>query len=134
MKEDDQKALKKVISFFLSNPLPFNRQKYQKQIVHGTSDSVTSRYSGCETSSEKFLYLLASYVLSDQVWWCNIKRVLIYSKNYICKFKQAKFWQIIPLPFAILNLECAEGWEKVTKIWISWEQKDLFRWNKKHLS
>ena len=38
MKDDYQKALKKVISFFLSNPVPFNRQNYQKQKVPGTSD------------------------------------------------------------------------------------------------
>ena len=38
MKEDYQKALKKVISFFLSNPVPFNRQNYQKQKGPGTSD------------------------------------------------------------------------------------------------
>ena len=31
MKEDYQKALKKVILFFLLNPVPFNRQNYQKQ-------------------------------------------------------------------------------------------------------
>ena len=31
MKEDYQKALKKVISFFLWNPVPLNRQNYQKQ-------------------------------------------------------------------------------------------------------
>ena len=29
-----------------------------------------------------------SYVLSDQVWWCNIKRFLSYSKNYTCKFSK----------------------------------------------
>ena len=29
-----------------------------------------------------------SHALSDQVWWCNIKRFLSYSKNYICKFMQ----------------------------------------------
>ena len=32
------KSLKKVTSFFLSNPVPFNRQNYQKQKGHGTSD------------------------------------------------------------------------------------------------
>ena len=26
------------------------------------------------------------------------------------------------------------GREKITKIWISWEQKELFRWNQKHFS
>ena len=38
MKEDYQKALKKVTSFFLSNPVPFNRKNYQKQKGPGTSD------------------------------------------------------------------------------------------------
>ena len=38
LKEDYQKALKKVTSFFLPNPVPFNRQKYQKQMRSGTSD------------------------------------------------------------------------------------------------
>ena len=27
-----------------------------------------------------------SYILCDQVWWCNIKRFLNYFRNYICKF------------------------------------------------
>ena len=31
MKEDHQKALKKLTLFFLSNPVPFNRQIYRKQ-------------------------------------------------------------------------------------------------------
>ena len=31
MKEDCQKALKKLTLFFLSNPVPFNVQSYQKQ-------------------------------------------------------------------------------------------------------
>ena len=38
MKEDYQKALKKVTLFSLSNPVPFNRQNYQKQKGPGTSD------------------------------------------------------------------------------------------------
>ena len=32
------KNLKKVTSFFLLNPVPFNRQNYQKQKGPGTSD------------------------------------------------------------------------------------------------
>ena len=32
------KSLKKVTSFFLSNPVPFNRQNYQKQKGPGTND------------------------------------------------------------------------------------------------
>ena len=38
MKEDYQKALKKVTSFFLMKPVPFSRQNYQKQKEPGTSD------------------------------------------------------------------------------------------------
>ena len=38
MKEDYQKALKKVTSFFPSHLVPFNRQNYQKQKKPGTSD------------------------------------------------------------------------------------------------
>ena len=51
MKENYQKALKKITLFLLSSPFPLNRQNYQKQKGPGTSD-----YSGYETSSEKFLY------------------------------------------------------------------------------
>ena len=38
MKEDYQKALKKLTLFFLSNSVPFNEQSYQKQKGSGTSD------------------------------------------------------------------------------------------------
>ena len=38
MKEDYHEALKKVTSFFLSNPVPFKRQINQKQKGPGTSD------------------------------------------------------------------------------------------------
>ena len=35
---------------------------------------------------------LISHVLSDQIWWFNIKRFLNYSKTYSCKFMQVKLW------------------------------------------
>ena len=35
---DYQKAFKKLISFFLLNPVPFNRKSYLKQKGPGTSD------------------------------------------------------------------------------------------------
>ena len=38
LKEDYQKALKKLTIFFLSNPVPFNGQSYQKQMGPGTSN------------------------------------------------------------------------------------------------
>ena len=49
LKEDYQKALKKLTLYFLSKLVPFNEQSYQKQKGH---------FSGYKTSSEKFLYLL----------------------------------------------------------------------------
>ena len=38
MKEDYQKSLKKLTLFFLSNPVSFNGQSYQKQEGPGTSE------------------------------------------------------------------------------------------------
>ena len=38
MREDYQKALKKLTLFFLSNQVPFNGESYQKQEGAGTSD------------------------------------------------------------------------------------------------
>ena len=38
MKEEYQKALKKLTLFFLFNPVPFNGQSYQKQKGSETSD------------------------------------------------------------------------------------------------
>ena len=40
MKEDDQNALKKLTLFFLSNPVLFKGQNYQKQKWPGTSDQL----------------------------------------------------------------------------------------------
>ena len=38
MKEDYQETLKKVALVFVSSPIPFNRQDYQKQKRPGTCD------------------------------------------------------------------------------------------------
>ena len=51
LKEDYQKALKKLTLFFLLNPAPFNGQDYKKQKGPGTSHC-----SGYEASSKKTLY------------------------------------------------------------------------------
>ena len=40
MKQNYQKALKKVTLFFLLNPVPFNRRNYQKEKGTGTSDQL----------------------------------------------------------------------------------------------
>ena len=43
LKEDYQKALKKVTLFFISTSVPFNRQDYQKQKGPGTSNQLLFR-------------------------------------------------------------------------------------------
>ena len=77
-----------------------------------------------------------SYILSDQVWWHNIKWFLNYSKNYICKFMQANSWhhKLFHFHLSFWIWKVWKGREKITKIWISQERKELFRWNKKYFS
>ena len=61
MKEGYQKALKKLISFFLSNPIPFNGQCYLKQKGPGTSDQSLFRLQN------KFRKISSLDILSEQV-------------------------------------------------------------------
>ena len=60
MKEDYQKALKKLTLFFLSNPVPFNGQSYQKQKGPGTSNQLLFRLRNKFTK----IYLLVTYYLT----------------------------------------------------------------------
>ena len=53
LKEGYQKPLKKLTLFFLSNPVPFNGQSYEKQ---KGLELVTSHSSDYKTSLQKFLY------------------------------------------------------------------------------
>ena len=59
LKEDCQKAFKKLTLFFLSNPIHFNGQSYQKQKGPGTSDQSLFKFQ----NKNSFI----SYILSDQV-------------------------------------------------------------------
>ena len=59
MKEDYQKALKKLTIFFLSNPVPFNGQSYQKQKGPGTSDQSLFRL---QNKFRKILLLVIYYL------------------------------------------------------------------------
>ena len=54
------KDLKKLTLFFLSNPVPFNGQSYKNK---SDVELVISHSSCYETSSEKFPYLLYTYLL-----------------------------------------------------------------------
>ena len=62
LKRNYQKALKKLTLVFLSNPVPFNGQSYQKQKGSGTSHQSLFR------SQNKFRKIpLFIIILSDQV-------------------------------------------------------------------
>ena len=122
---------KRLTLFFLSNPGPFNGQSYQKQKVSGTSAQALCR------SWNKFrkIPVLVIYYLT-KVWWCNVKQFLSYSKNHICKFMQVNSWhhKLFHFHLSFWIWKLWRGREKITKIWISREPKELFRWNKIHFS
>ena len=77
MKENYQKALKKVTSSFFSNPVSFNRQNYQKQKGPGTCGKLLFRLQNKLKAYVIGLHNLISmnvqknpfisYVLTDQV-------------------------------------------------------------------
>ena len=132
MKEDYQKALKKVTSFFLPNPVLFNTQNYQKQKGPGTSDQPLFRLQ----NKFRKIPLLVMYYLTkfDNViysgFWVILKII------QICKFMQDNFWhhKLFHFHLSFWIWKVSKRREKITKIWISWERKKIFRWNKKHFS
>ena len=130
MKEDYQKALKKVTLFFLSNPAPFNRQNYQKQKGPGTRDQSLFRLR----NKFRKIPLLVMYWLTKSDDVIYIMKFLSYSKNYISKFMQANLChhKLFHSHFSFWIWEVWKGREKITKNWISREWKELFRRNKKH--
>ena len=76
MKEDHQKALKRVTLFFLSNPVLFNRQNYQKQMGPGTSDQLLFRLQN------------------------NFRKIPLLVMYYLTKFDdviQSDFWVILKI-------------------------------------
>ena len=109
--------------FFHSNPVPFNGQTYQKQKGPETSDQSLFRLWSKFTK----ISLLVMYYLTmfDGV---NIKRLLSYSKNYTCKFMQANSWhhKLFQFHLYFRIWEVWKGRGKITEIWISQEQKELF--------
>ena len=61
MKEDYQKALKKLTLFFLSNPVPFNGQSYKKQKGLGASDQSLFRLRNKFTKISLVIYYQAKF-------------------------------------------------------------------------
>ena len=83
MKNDYQKAFKNLILVFLSILVPFNGQSYQKQKGSSVDLQITK-----QVQNNSFIF----HILSDQVWWCNVKQFLSYFENYICKLMQDNSW------------------------------------------
>ena len=99
---------------------------YHKQKGSGTSDQSLFRLW------KKFTKNSLLVILSDQVWWCNVKQFLSYSKNYTFKFMQVNSWHhyfttICPFDSG----KCGKEEEKLQKLeYLTQERKELFRWNK----
>ena len=129
MKEDYQKPLKTLNLFFLSNPVSFNGQSYQKEKRPGTSDL------SLFTLQNKFtkISLLVIYYLTK---FDNTKQFLSYSKYCTCKFMQANSWhhKLFHFHLSFWIWKMWKGRRKITKIWISRERKERFRLNKNHFS
>ena len=87
MKEHYERAFKKINFIIFFNPVPFNRQSYQKQKRSGTSHQLLFK------SQNKFwkiplfvIYYLTKFddKMQSSFW--------VIPKNYICKFMQVNSW------------------------------------------
>ena len=125
MKENYQKALKKLTLLFLSNPVPFNGQRYQKQKGPGSSDQSLFRLWN---NFRKITLLVIYYLIKfDDVIWSGFWVIPKIASANLCKpihniNKSFHFH----LHFWIWKVWKGRG----HKIWISRERKELFRWKK----
>ena len=112
MKGDYQKTLKKlkVNFYFWIQSLLIDEVTKNKRGL----EPVTSLSSGYKTSSKK---IFISYLLSDKVWWCNVKQFLSYSKTYTCKLMQANSWhhKLIHFHLFFWIWKCGKEEEKLQK-------------------
>ena len=126
MREDYQKALQKLTLFFLSNPVPSNGQSYKKQKGLGTCDQSLFRWSN---KFKKISLLVVYYQTTfDGAIQSSSWVIPKLTPANLCDHKLFHFH----LFFWIWKVWKESG--KITKTWISWEQKELFRWNKQHFS
>ena len=126
MKEDYQKSFKKSTLFFLLKPVPFNRQSYQKQKGHGTSAQLLFMFW---KKFRKISLLVISYLTKfDDVIWSGCWVISKIASANLCKpIHDVTNYSTTTFPF--VSGKCGKG--KITKVWISWEWKELFWWNKK---
>ena len=104
LKEDYQKVLKKVTSFFLPNPVPFNRQNYQKEKEPGTSDQPLFRLwnkfrkiplsvTYYLTKFDDVVFVVSSFWVILKIKSVNLCKVIYGIINYstsICPFESRK--------------------------------------------
>ena len=109
------KTLKKVNFIFSFELSPFWWTKLWK--TKGTWNKWPVALEVTKQVHKNFFF---SYIISDQVWYCTIKRFLSYSKNYTCKFMQANSWHHKLFHFHL------SFWIWIVKTWISREWKELF--------
>ena len=99
MKEDHQKASKKLTIFFLSNPVPFNGQSYQKQKGPGTSNQPLFRLQNksrkipllviyCLT---KFDIILSSFRVIPNITSANLCKPIHDILNYSTSISPFEF-------------------------------------------
>ena len=100
-KEDYQKAVKKLTFIFLSNPVPFNEQDYQKQKWPGTSNQSLLRL---QKKFKKNPLLMMHYLTKfdgviQRGFWvipkntfatCKPIHEIINSSTFICPFESGE--------------------------------------------
>ena len=122
MKEDYQKALKKLTSFFLSNPVPFNKQNNQKQKGPRTSDQSLFRLQ------DKFrkvpLLVMCCLTKFDDVIQSGFWVILKIASANLCK----PIYGIINYSTSICPFESGKCGNDGKG-----ERKELFGWNKKQI-
>ena len=103
MKKDYQKALRNLTLFFLSNPVPFKGQSYQKQKGSRTSHQSLFR---SQNKFKKILLFVIYYLTKSELF--QKLHLQIYASHFMTSC-------IIPLSFVLLNLESLERKGKITK-------------------
>ena len=124
------KAFEKLTLCFLPNSVLFNGQSHQKQKGPGTNSLSLFKLRNKFTK----VSLLVTYYLTkfDGLMQSGFWVIPNISPWNSCK----PFHEIIMYSFFVCPFESGnwKGRGKITKIWKSRERKELFRWNKKHLS
>ena len=120
MKEDYQKAFKKVTSFFLPKPVPFNRQNYQKQKEPGTSDQLLF---GLRNKFRKIPSLVMYYLTKfDDVIWNGFWVILKIRFANLCKpIYDIINYSAFSCPF--VSGKCGKEGEKYKNLNILWTKR-----------